>query len=42
MIKTKCINGHYFDFEEHEYCPVCGADSIEKNKIPNGENRTRE
>lgn len=36
MIKTKCINGHYFDFEEYEYCPVCGAVSIEKNKIPNG------
>lgn len=32
MIQTKCINGHYFDCEEYEYCPVCGAVSIEKDK----------
>ena len=32
MIQTKCINGHYFDCEEYQYCPVCGAVSIEKDK----------
>ena len=36
MIQTKCINGHYFDCEEYEYCPVCGAVSIEKDRIPDG------
>ncbi len=32
MIKTRCLNGHYFDCEEYEYCPVCGALSVERNK----------
>lgn len=34
MIQTKCLNGHYFDCEEYEYCPMCGAVSIEKDKAP--------
>ena len=34
MIQTKCINGHFFDCEEYEYCPMCGALSIEKDKVP--------
>ena len=37
MIQTKCLNGHYFDCEEYEYCPICGAVSIEKDRIPDGE-----
>ena len=32
MIQTKCLNGHYFDCEESEYCPLCGALSVERNK----------
>ena len=39
MIQTKCLNGHYFDCEEYEYCPICGAVSIEKDRIPDGEKK---
>jgi len=31
MIQTKCVNGHYFDFEITKCCPICGAESIESS-----------
>lgn len=31
MKKTKCKNGHFFDFDKFTYCPICGSDS-EKNE----------
>ena len=39
MIQTKCKNGHYFDCEEYEYCPICGAVSIDKDNVPEKEKK---
>lgn len=27
MNKVKCINGHFYDADRFEICPICGADS---------------